>query len=158
MEKKITVTLSDKATKYFYDRMYGDVKDDGVTPCSQSEAISHCLESLGEFEKVTDNQLEGWLADYDKLNSMEKVFAADPTHNNYVKMLDESGSEPEGKEAVEYWKARCEAAELNIETYSEWHSNDFSGEGNGYELFQTWEAAFKKWQELKHKIWKAEAK
>ena len=101
MEKKITVTLSDKATKYFYDRMYGDVKDDGVTPCSQSEAISHCLESLGEFEKVTDNQLEGWLADYDKLNSMEKVFAADPTHNNYVKMLDESGSEPEGKEAVE---------------------------------------------------------
>jgi len=144
MEKKITVTLSDKATKYFYDRMYGDVKDDGVTPCSQSEAISHCLESLGEFEKVTDNQLEGWLADYDKLNSMEKVFAADPTHNNYVKMLDESGSEPEGKEAVEFGNF-LQIDYTDKDSKGQWLNEGLWRKMNTDELFTT---------EQLYKIWK----
>jgi hypothetical protein len=80
MSKKITVTLSDKAEQYFYERMYGDTKDDGATPCSQSECISHCLESLYDFEKATDNQLEGWVHDFNNLESEnDKLFAASPT-------------------------------------------------------------------------------
>ncbi len=76
--KKITVTLSDKAEQYFYDRMYSDTKDDGATPCSQSEMISHCLESLKDFEESTDNQLEGWLQDFNRLDANEKIFVSNP--------------------------------------------------------------------------------
>lgn len=79
-QKKITVTLTDKAEQYFYDRMYSDTKDDGATPCSQSEMISHCLESLKDFEDATDNQLEGWLQDFGKIpNKVAKEFLSNPT-------------------------------------------------------------------------------
>lgn len=79
MSKKITVTLSDKATKYFHERMYSDTKEDGATACSQSECISHCLEELFDFENETDNQVWGWLHTYRQLNDDAKKHAADPS-------------------------------------------------------------------------------
>ena len=86
MSKKITITLSEKATQYFYDRMYSDTKEDGWTPCNQSEMISHCLESLKDFEDATDNQLEGWLNDFNNIpNKTAKEFVSNPTK----KMLGE---------------------------------------------------------------------
>ena len=80
--KKLNITLTSKATTYFYDRMYSDTKEDGCTPVNNSECISHCLESLLDFEKETDNQLEGWIDDYKKLDARAKVFAASPTKEN----------------------------------------------------------------------------
>lgn len=81
MSKKITVTLSDKAEKYFNDVMYG-LTDKDDKPASQSLAISESMETLGLFEATTDNQMRNWLDDFTKLNEEEKKFAGNPTHDN----------------------------------------------------------------------------
>lgn len=80
--KKITITLSDKATNYFHDRMYSDTKADGATPVNQSECISHCLEELQDFENETGNQVWGWLDDFKKLKGKVKEFVSNPTKGN----------------------------------------------------------------------------
>lgn len=59
MPKKITVTLSDKAAQYLAEVQYSLDKGNGV--CSQSECISHSLEELAAFEKITDDQVTNWL-------------------------------------------------------------------------------------------------
>lgn len=60
--KKITVTLSDKAEKYFNEVMYSLPKNaDGTGICSQSQAINESLETLSDFERTQDDQLANWL-------------------------------------------------------------------------------------------------
>ena len=50
--KKITVTLSDKAEKYFNDIMYSLPRHaDGSGMCTQSQAINYTLVSLQAAEK-----------------------------------------------------------------------------------------------------------
>lgn len=58
----------------------------------------------------------------------------------------------EQNKKLEYWKQRCEAAEENIRTYSEWHTDELTCDHiheNASKTFATWEEAFKKWQSLK---------
>jgi hypothetical protein len=52
-----------------------------------------------------------------------------------------------------YWKKRCEAAELNIETYCEWQDNqDGEPHMEDSEVYQKWQSALKAWQQLKSSI------
>lgn len=82
MAKKITVTLSSKAEKYFNEVMYALPGKDGEGCCTQSEAINESLETLADFEKATDNQLRNWNSDFAKLEDNDKKFAADPVDKN----------------------------------------------------------------------------
>lgn len=62
MSKKITVTLSDKAEKYFHqvkatlDRGEGEL-------LTYSEIISEILEVNADFEMLTEGDLCGWIDD-----------------------------------------------------------------------------------------------
>lgn len=84
--KKITISLSPKAEKYFNEVMYALTgKDD--KPCTQSEAINESLETLAEFEKLTDNQLRNWLVDFIQLSPDRKPLIADPSEINVNKFF-----------------------------------------------------------------------
>lgn len=86
MAKKITITLSDKAEKYLNEVLYALTgKDD--KPCTQSEAINESLETLAEFERLTDNQLRNWLGDFIQLPPDRKSIIADPTEINVNKFF-----------------------------------------------------------------------
>lgn len=85
MSKKITITLSEKAEKYFNEVMYA-LTDENDKPCSQSMAINNSLESLAEFEDETANQLWNWLSDFKKLNPDAQEFAGNPTLYNQTKI------------------------------------------------------------------------
>lgn len=65
MAKTITVTLSEKAEKYFDELMYGLEFPQGeeLVQATESQAISHALEELAAFEEYTDDQVTNWLAD-----------------------------------------------------------------------------------------------
>ena len=76
MPKKITVTLSEKAEKYFDELRYSLETDKG--PATISQCINESLENLSDFEKETDNQLYNWLTDFRKLTGDYKKFAANP--------------------------------------------------------------------------------
>ena len=65
--KKITVTLSDKAEKYFNDVAYSLDNGDGKV-ATQSEVISHCLEELQMFEEASGQDVTGYLRDNGCLN------------------------------------------------------------------------------------------
>lgn len=82
MSKKITITLSDKAAKYFNDVMYGLPGKNGEGMCTQSEAINESLETLADFESATDNQLRNWNQDFAKLSKKHKKFVSNPTKEN----------------------------------------------------------------------------
>jgi len=57
--KKITVTLSDEAEKYFNEIMYSLPKeDDGSGMCTQSEAINYALLYLKNFEDIENEEAE----------------------------------------------------------------------------------------------------
>jgi hypothetical protein len=63
MAKKITITLSDKAEKFF-NQVYGTLdnpRPNGGYGCNQSEVINWCLEALADFEEVEGQDLVGWL-------------------------------------------------------------------------------------------------
>ena len=47
----------------------------------------------------------------------------------------------------DYWRERCEAAELNTATYSEWQ--DEADGDDAQEYYHRWQEALKKWQALK---------
>lgn len=77
MAKKITVTLSDKAERYFNELRYSLETDKG--PATISQCINESLETLADFEKVTENQLANWLDDFGKIPIQKwKDFAANP--------------------------------------------------------------------------------
>lgn len=68
--KKITVTLSDKAEKYFNDVMYGLHVSD-YRMCTQSEAINEILETNLDFESKEDTNVSGYLEDKYKFYSSQ---------------------------------------------------------------------------------------
>lgn len=58
--KRITVVLSPKAEKYLNELLYSLTgKDD--KPATQSQCINESLETLSDFEKLTEDQLSNWL-------------------------------------------------------------------------------------------------
>lgn len=63
MSKKITVTLSDEAEKYFNEVAYSLDKGDGKV-ATQSEVINHCLTELALFEENAGQDVTGWLKEY----------------------------------------------------------------------------------------------
>jgi len=66
MEKKITVTLSEKATKFFNEVMYSletPDKNGDLKSCNQSEAINWCLEAMSDFEQNSGSDLITYLQD-----------------------------------------------------------------------------------------------
>jgi len=48
--KKITITLSDEAEKFFNEYSLPK-EEDGMGKCTQSDAINHALMNLKEFEE-----------------------------------------------------------------------------------------------------------
>lgn len=90
MNKKITVTLSEKAEQYLNELLYSLTgKDD--KPATQSECISESLETLAMFEDKTENQLRNWIVDFDKLpDGAAKSFASNPVEEPY-----DEGAPPE---------------------------------------------------------------
>ncbi len=65
--------------------------------------------------------------------------------------LDES-IEPCATSSENYWKQRCEAAEENIKTYSDWNTDrlDVDRMSSTADVqFLKWKAAFDNWQRLK---------
>lgn len=72
MNKKITITLSDKAEKYL-DKVRYCLEKDTDTFITQSYAINHCLEELATFEDFSCGyNLTGFMMDnYDKFNQQE---------------------------------------------------------------------------------------
>jgi hypothetical protein len=77
---KITIELSQKAEKYFNEVQYSLPKNpDGTGIATISQCVNECLETLADFEQLTENQLANWLDDYKKLKGKAKNFAADPT-------------------------------------------------------------------------------
>lgn len=60
--KKITVTLTDKAEKYFNEVAYS-LDFEGRT-ATQSEVISHCLQELSDFEQTFGGDLTTFLQEY----------------------------------------------------------------------------------------------
>lgn len=61
--KRITVTLSDKAEKYFNEVAYSLDYGDGKV-ATQSQVISHCLEELALFEENAGQDVTGYLEEY----------------------------------------------------------------------------------------------
>jgi len=54
---------------------------------------------------------------------------------------------------IDYLKKRCEAAELNISTYSDWQADRLDVDrlsSTADVLFLKWKAAFDNWQQLKN--------
>lgn len=79
MAKKITITLSDKAEKYFNELMYSLPGKNGEGLCTQSEAINESLETLSDFEDITQNQLRNWIDAFKSIpNEDKKEFASNP--------------------------------------------------------------------------------
>lgn len=91
---KITVTLTDKADRYFALLAYGLTKEDGATPANKSECINHVLEAMGRFEEVTDNDILNWLNDVETLTGSAKEFAINPTKENFEKVTEGNKTEP----------------------------------------------------------------
>lgn len=60
MAKKITVTLSEKAEKYFNDVAYSLDYGNGKV-ATNSQVISHCLEELALFEEHAGESVTGHL-------------------------------------------------------------------------------------------------
>ena len=60
MSKKITVTLSEKAGKYFNEVAYSLDYGDGKV-VTKSQVINHCLEELAMFEEFAGESVTGWL-------------------------------------------------------------------------------------------------
>lgn len=60
MAKKITITLSDKAEKFFNEVMYS-LEGCNEKPCTQTEAINWCLEALQDFEVNSGQDLISYL-------------------------------------------------------------------------------------------------
>ena len=58
--KRITVTLSDEAEKYFNEVQYSLDFGDGKV-ATQSQVISHCLEELALFEGASGLDVTGYL-------------------------------------------------------------------------------------------------
>lgn len=89
MSKKITVTLSDKAAKYFAEVQYGlEGKGGGIA--TNSEVINESLETLFDFEKITDNQLRNWLSDFETLSNEAKAFVGNPVYDTLIKFLHDN--------------------------------------------------------------------
>ncbi len=68
-----------------------------------------------------------------------------------IEWLDES-IEPCATSSENYWKQRCEAAEENIKTYSDWNTDrlDIDRMSSTADVqFLKWKAAFDNWQRLK---------
>ncbi len=61
--KKITITLSEKAEKYFNEVSYS-LDDGSGKPATNSDVINHCLEELYDFEKMTEMQVTEYLKEY----------------------------------------------------------------------------------------------
>jgi hypothetical protein len=64
MSKRITVFLSDRAEKYFAEVQYSlDIPqaDGSIKTANQSQVITHCLEELALFEKITQDQVTNYL-------------------------------------------------------------------------------------------------
>ena len=59
--KKITVTLSDEAEKYFNEVQYS--LDNGEKVATQSEVINHCLIELAKFEEYAGQDVTGYIRD-----------------------------------------------------------------------------------------------
>lgn len=59
MSKKITVTLSDAAERYFNE--VAGTLDFGNGVPTQSQVISHCLEELKIFEQLNDDSLTSFM-------------------------------------------------------------------------------------------------
>lgn len=78
MSNKKTVDLSDKAAQYFADVQYGLPGKNGSAIATNSDVINESLETLGMFEKATDNQLRNWLNDFEKLPNKTKEFVSNP--------------------------------------------------------------------------------
>lgn len=57
--KKITITLSDAAEKYFNEVKYS-LDINGNIP-TDSEVINHCLENLSDFEQHEDRSVVDYL-------------------------------------------------------------------------------------------------
>lgn len=58
--KKITVTLSDKAEKYFNEVQYSLDYGDGKI-ATQSQVINHCLKELALFEEFSGTDVTGYI-------------------------------------------------------------------------------------------------
>lgn len=60
---KITVELSEKATKYFKELKYSLSKNkDGSGIANNSQCINYCLELLSDFEDIEQEDLYTYLA------------------------------------------------------------------------------------------------
>jgi len=101
-------------------------------------------ESTNQSLKDIVQEMEG---DYNDSKNTHAVRSA----GLLKKYLDKLKQIGEGSES--YWKKRCEAAELNIETYCEWQD---SGDGEPHmedsEVYQKWQSALKAWQQLESSI------
>ena len=60
MSKKITITLSDKAEKYFNEVKYS-LEPKGFGIATNSEVINEILEVNGYFERLEDIDVCGWI-------------------------------------------------------------------------------------------------
>jgi hypothetical protein len=88
-KRKMTVTLSPKAARYFAFVAYGLTKEDGATPANHSECISHILEAMERFEEISDNDMLNWLNDVAVLDGAAREFAINPTQENLKKLISE---------------------------------------------------------------------
>jgi predicted RNase H-like nuclease (RuvC/YqgF family) len=69
----------------------------------------------------------------------------------FFEYLSES-IEPCATSSENYWKQRCEAAELNIATYSDWNTDRLDVDRmpeESHNLFMKWHEALREWQRLK---------
>lgn len=57
---KHTITLSQKAETYLGELLYS-LTSKNDRPANMSECISEAMESLADFEKLTEDQLVNWL-------------------------------------------------------------------------------------------------
>jgi hypothetical protein len=67
--------------------------------------------------------------------------------------LAKESETPSTEKDQDYWKKRCEAAEENIKTYSDWNNERLDVDrisSTADVLFLKWKAAFDNWQQLKN--------
>ena len=91
--KKITITLSDEAERFFNEIMYSLPKEtDGSGMCTQSEAINYALLNLSIFENIYESPYIGEetidiienLMAYSQIHTVEGVRYGGGTHKEYI--------------------------------------------------------------------------